>query len=78
MVPYFLDQVFWGWRVTRLGAGPEPAPCKKLTSDRLPAAIRRVAANADMEKRARMSGEKILAEDSVARAVEAFYGHVRA
>ena len=77
VVPFFLDQVFWGWRVAKLGAGPEPVPRKKLTSDRLAAAIRRAATDADMEKRARMLGEKIRAEDGVARAVEAFHGHVR-
>ncbi len=76
VVPFFLDQAFWGWRVAKLGAGPEPVPRKKLTSDRLSAAILRAATDADMEKRARLLGEKIRAEDGVARAVEAFHHNV--
>jgi UDP:flavonoid glycosyltransferase YjiC (YdhE family) len=67
VVPFFLDQVFLGWRVTKLGASGEPVPRKKLTSDRIAAAIRRAATNPDVEKRARLLGEKIRAENGVAR-----------
>jgi sterol 3beta-glucosyltransferase len=56
VVPFFLDQVFWRWRVAKLGAGPEPVPHKKLTYDRLAAAILRAATDPDMEKRARLLG----------------------
>ena len=76
VVPFFPDQVFWGWRVAKLGAGPEPVPRKTLTSDRLTAAILRATTDAAMEKRARLLGEKIRAEDGVARAVEAFHHNV--
>jgi sterol 3beta-glucosyltransferase len=67
VVPFFLDQVFLGRRVTKLGAGPEPVPRKELTSDRIAAAIRRAATDPDMEKRVRLLGEKIRAENGVAR-----------
>jgi len=77
VVPFFLDQVFWGWRVARLGAGPEPVPGKKLTSARLAAASRRAATDAGMEKRVWMLGEEIGTEDGVARAFESFHRHVR-
>ncbi|MCA1718721.1 MAG: glycosyltransferase [Actinobacteria bacterium] len=73
VVPFFLDQAFWGWRVAKLGVGPEPVARKKLTSERLAAAILRAATDADVEKRARLLGEKIRAEDGVTRAVEAFH-----
>ena len=76
VVPFFPDQVFWGWRVAKLGAGPEPVPRKTLTSDRLAAAILRATTDAAMEKRAWLLGEKIRAEDGVARAVEAFHHNV--
>ena len=33
------DQPFWGRRVAKLGAGPEPIPRKKLTVERLAQAI---------------------------------------
>ena len=67
VVPFLLDQVFWRWRVAKLGAGPEAVPHKKLTYDRLAAAILRAATAPDMEKRARLLGEKIRAENGVAR-----------
>lgn len=76
VVPFFLDQTFWGWRVTKLGAGPKPVPRKKLTSERLAAAILRVTTDADVKQRARLLGEKIRAENGVARAVEAFHRNV--
>ncbi len=76
VVPFFLDQVFWGWRIAKLGAGPEPVPRKKLTSERLAAAILQAATDADMAKRARLLGEKIRAEDGVTHAVEAFHRNV--
>ncbi len=40
IVPFFADQPFWGRRVAALGAGPAPVPIKKLTGERLAAAIR--------------------------------------
>jgi UDP:flavonoid glycosyltransferase YjiC (YdhE family) len=58
VVPFLLDQVFWRWRVAKLVAGPEAEPHKKLTYDRLAAAILRAATAPDMEKRARLLGER--------------------
>jgi sterol 3beta-glucosyltransferase len=43
--PFFGDQPFWGWRVRELGVGSEPIPQKKLTADRLSAALREVTTN---------------------------------
>jgi hypothetical protein len=39
IVPFFGDQSFWGDMVAKAGAGPAPIPHKKLTADRLAAAI---------------------------------------
>jgi sterol 3beta-glucosyltransferase len=58
VVPFFLDQVFWRWRVAKLGAGPKPVPHKKLAYDRLAEAILRAATDPGMEKRARLLGER--------------------
>lgn len=76
VVPFFPDQAFWGWRVSTTGVGPEPIPRKKLTPERLAAAILRAATDVDMEKRARLLGEKIRAEDGVAQAIEAFHHNI--
>ncbi|HET7479304.1 MAG TPA: glycosyltransferase [Rubrobacteraceae bacterium] len=72
VVPFFADQSFWGARVAGLGVGPRPIPRARLTAERLAAAIHQ-AGDAGMRRRARELGEKIRAEDGVARAVEAFH-----
>lgn len=72
VVPFFADQSFWGARVAGLGAGPRPIPRAKLTAERLAAAFEQTR-DEGMRKQARKLGEKIRAEDGVARAVEAFH-----
>ena len=68
--PSFGDQPFWGRRIYELGAGPEPIPQRKLKVGRLSNAIRAVTTDDAVRRRAAKLGEKIRAEDSVARAVE--------
>jgi sterol 3beta-glucosyltransferase len=67
--PFFGDQPFWGQRVYQLGAGPKPIPQKKLTVQGLASAIQVAVSSPDMQQRAAALGEKIRAEDGVARAV---------
>jgi sterol 3beta-glucosyltransferase len=68
--PFFGDQPFWGQRVYELGVGAKPIPQKKLTADNLASAIRTVTSSAEIQQRAAALGEKIRAEEGVARAVE--------
>ncbi len=68
--PFFGDQPFWGQRVYNLGVGVQPIPQKKLTAENLGAAIRTVVSDREMQRRAKALGEKIRAEDGVARAAE--------
>jgi UDP:flavonoid glycosyltransferase YjiC (YdhE family) len=75
VVPFFTDQSFWGARVASLGVGARPIPQAKLSADRLAAALEETR-GAGMRERARVLGEKIQAEDGVARAVEAFHRFV--
>jgi UDP:flavonoid glycosyltransferase YjiC (YdhE family) len=75
VVPFFTDQSFWGARVASLGVGAHPIPQAKLSADRLAAALEETR-GAGMRERARVLGEKIRAEDGVARAVEAFHRFV--
>ena len=70
----FGDQLFWGRRVHALGAGPEPVPQKRLTVEGLVASIRAITDDEGMRRRAAALGEKIRAEDGVARAVEIVAG----
>jgi UDP:flavonoid glycosyltransferase YjiC (YdhE family) len=71
VVPFFADQPFWGWRVARLGAGPDPIPRNKLTPGRLAAAIRQAVTDQTIRRTAAELGEKIRAEVGVGDAVRA-------
>lgn len=68
--PFFGDQPFWGRRVFELGVGPRPVPQRRLTAGRLARAIREAVEVWRIRRRAKELGEKIRAEDGVARAVE--------
>jgi sterol 3beta-glucosyltransferase len=70
----FGDQLFWGRRVHALGVGPEPVPQKRLTAEGMVATIHSITDDEDMRRRAAALGEKIQAEDGVARAVEIVAG----
>jgi sterol 3beta-glucosyltransferase len=70
VIPFFGDQPFWGRRIYELGAGPQPIPRKQLSVDQLAAAISTAISDASMRKRAEALGERIRAENGVARAVE--------
>jgi sterol 3beta-glucosyltransferase len=69
VIPFFGDQFYWGQRVAALGAGPEPIPRKKLTSERLAQAIHNALTDQSMRQRAATLGSKIQAEDGIASAV---------
>lgn len=70
IVPFWADQPFWGQRVADLGVGPQRIPHKQLTVDRLTEAITIATSDKDMRERAAKLGERIRAEDGVARAAE--------
>jgi UDP:flavonoid glycosyltransferase YjiC (YdhE family) len=76
IIPFLIDQPFWGHRVAALGVGPRPIPRQKLTVDNLAAAITEATSNADMRRRAATLGARIRAEKGVTRAVEAFHTHL--
>lgn len=70
IVPFVLDQPFWGARVRAMGLGPAPIPQKRLTAGRLAAAIRQAVEDDEMRQRARACGQAIRAEDGVGSAVD--------
>ena len=69
VVPFAVDQPFWGRRVQALGAGPEPIPRRRLDAGRLAAALVRLRDDAAMRGRAAALGERVAAERGVERAV---------
>jgi UDP:flavonoid glycosyltransferase YjiC (YdhE family) len=71
ILPFILDQAFWGARVAALGAGPAPIPRKRLSAEKLAEALKLAVSDARMRRSAADCGRAIRAEDGVARAVEA-------
>jgi sterol 3beta-glucosyltransferase len=72
VIPFTVDQPFWGSRMYALGVGPRPIPRRRITADGLAAALREAVSDAQMRARAEDLGALIRAEDGVGRAVEEF------
>jgi len=70
LVPFVLDQPFWGARIKALGLGPNPIPQKNLTANRLAHAIRIAVTDSGMRQRASLCGEAIRAENGLSNAVK--------
>lgn len=70
IVPFVLDQPFWGARIKALGLGPDPIPQKQLTANHLAAAITRAVSDSAMRQRARVLGTAVQAESGVDNAIE--------
>ena len=68
--PGAADQFFWAERIALLGAGPAPIARRDLSPAGLAKLFTRAVTDREMRERARRIGEKIRAEDGVARAVE--------
>lgn len=68
IVPFIVDQLFWGRRVQALGAGTAPIPARKLTAKRLADAIERAATDSSMRKNAERIRSAILAEHGLDQA----------
>ena len=66
--PFITDQHFWGQRVERLGVGPAAIPQRKLTADKLAAALEQTR-DEGMIQRAEALGAIIRQEDGVGNAV---------
>lgn len=70
VLPFMIDQFFFGNQVHRLGVGPSIIPQKRLTADRLAAAIEIAVYDENMRRTAKELGKYIKAERGVEVAVE--------
>lgn len=70
VVPFMVDQPFWGQVVQARGVGPAPIPVGILTADRLAAAVQYALTDAVQKQAARL-GSLIAAERGVECAVAA-------
>ena len=74
VVPFAVDQPFWGRRVHAVGAGPVPIPVKKLSTEKLTQAILKAESKA-YHHLAALIGRKIRSEDGVGAAVRLIEEH---
>jgi sterol 3beta-glucosyltransferase len=74
IVPHNGDQPYWGRRVHELGIGTRPIPRKKLTAEKLAAAITEATMDVAMQKRANELGQQIAVEDGTGEAVKMVRG----
>lgn len=70
VVPYFLDQTLWGYRVGKLKAGPAAIPRQKLTAERLAAALVSAVNNPALREGAEAVGRRIRTEDGTGEALQ--------
>jgi UDP:flavonoid glycosyltransferase YjiC (YdhE family) len=70
VIPFGLDQPFWGRQVRRLGVGPAPIPPKRLTANRLAKAIQTALQDQSMRRCASDIGERVRSEDGVQNAAD--------
>ena len=70
IVPFVLDQPFWGARIKALGVGTDPIPQKQLTAERLADAIKTAVTNPSIRQNAKSGGEAIRAENGLDNAVK--------
>jgi len=76
-VPVVADQPFWAGRLAMLGVGPRPVPHRKLTAERLGAAIRAAVEHRPYRDRALELAGQLRAEDGAGRVVAAVERLVR-
>jgi sterol 3beta-glucosyltransferase len=75
VVPFGLDQPFWGRRVAELGVGPSPIARGALTARGLANALRDTLADGAIRHRAAALGRAISAEEGIGTAVTLIERH---
>jgi len=76
VIPHGNDQFAWGQRVRELGTGPAPIPVKRLSVERLAAAID-AARMPKVVESARKLGEQVAREHGARDAAARVLGHIR-
>jgi sterol 3beta-glucosyltransferase len=77
IVPYDVDNVFWGNRLVEQGLSPPLIEQKQLSAKKLADAIRFVLADENIHRKVTEVSKRIQAEDGVTKAVEIFHQHLQ-
>jgi vancomycin aglycone glucosyltransferase len=75
IVPHVMDQFYWAARVRRLGLGPPSIPRRRLTAERLAAALSETLDNETLSERARDLGRELRARASLESAPSVLLGY---
>jgi UDP:flavonoid glycosyltransferase YjiC (YdhE family) len=70
VIPHNGDQPFWGRVASQLGVGSKPIPRKRLTSERLAAAVQDVCENTGLKTRASQLASQIEVEEGLQKTIE--------
>jgi sterol 3beta-glucosyltransferase len=70
IVPFGVDQNLWAHQAHKIGVASRPIPRRRLTAERLAAAIAQSSNDPAMRQRASAISQHIQAEDGIARTVE--------
>ena len=74
VIRHGIDQLFWGRRITAIGAGPVPIDLRKLSVETLASAITQVE-DPGLQARVKEIGRLVQAEDGVGEAVRLIEQH---
>lgn len=70
IVPFFLDQYFWGYKVNDMGLGPKPIPQTKLSVNRLTDAIENTLNSEEIITNSKNMGYRLQSEDGISKAIK--------
>jgi sterol 3beta-glucosyltransferase len=70
VIPFLMDQFFWGWRLHKIGVAPKPIPHKKILAENLTRAVTEALENRRLRDRAAELGAAIRDEDGSAEAAQ--------
>jgi len=76
VVPFLFDQHFWGNQTAKVGVGPKPIPFRRMTAQKLAAAIELMTGDVKMRRQAETLGRAIRSEDGLGNAVAVIEGQV--
>jgi sterol 3beta-glucosyltransferase len=77
ITPFGYDQMFWGYRIARLGVGSVPIEAKTMSPSNLAAAIKLVTTDETIRARAREVGIQVRAERGIENAVIMIETHIQ-
>jgi UDP:flavonoid glycosyltransferase YjiC (YdhE family) len=74
VIPFLMDQFFWGWRLNKLGAAPKPIPHKKMSAEKLAHAVTEALRNQKLRGRVAELAAAARNEDGLTVAAEFIEG----